>query len=67
MVLVVVVVAGGGGAHTAEIQSVAQHGVHPAEDVRVAAGGQGGGLRVRAVRPAGFVSLRGGETKLSGS
>lgn len=58
----------GCGAHTGEIQSVAQHGVHPAKDVRVAAGGQGRGLRVRALRPAGVVSLqeetRGEEEKL---
>lgn len=47
----------GCGAHTGEIQSVAQHGVHPAEDVRVAAGGQGRRLGVLAVRPAGVVSL----------
>lgn len=31
----------GCGAHTGEVQGVAQHGVHPAEDIRVAAGGQG--------------------------
>lgn len=46
------------GAHTGEVQSVAQHGVHPAEDVRVAAGRQGRRLGVRAVRPAGIVSLQ---------
>jgi len=47
------------GAHTGEIQSVAQHGVHPAEDVCVAAGGQGWRLGVRGLGPAGIVSLQG--------
>lgn len=31
----------GCGAHTGEVQGVAQHGVHPAENIGVAAGGQG--------------------------
>lgn len=53
------------GAHTGEIQSVAQHGVHPAEDVRVAAGGQGRGVGVRAVRPAGIVSLQQEKKKIN--
>lgn len=48
----------GCGAHTGEIQGVAQHGVHPAEDVRVAAGRQGRRFGVRAFRPAGIVSLQ---------
>lgn len=48
----------GCGAHTGKIQGVAQHGVHPAEDVRVATGGQGRRLGVWALRPAGIVSLR---------
>lgn len=48
----------GGVAHTGEIQSVAQDGVHPAEDVCVATGGQGRRLGVRAARPAGVVSLQ---------
>lgn len=52
------------GAHTGEIQSVAQHGVHRAEDVGVAAGGQGRRLGVRAVRHAGIVSLQEGEHKV---
>lgn len=50
--------AAGCGTHTGEIQGVAQHGVHPAEDVRVAAGGQGRRVGVRAFRPAGIVSLQ---------
>lgn len=48
----------GCGAHAGEIQGVAQHRVHPAEDVRVAAGGQGRRFAVRAFRPAGIVSLQ---------
>lgn len=44
-------------AHTGEVQSVAQDGVHPAEDVRVTAGGQGRRLGVRAAWLAGVVSL----------
>lgn len=58
----------GCGAHPGEVQRVAQHGVHPAEDVGVAAGGQGRRLGVRALRPAGIVSLpeaTGGEFKLN--
>lgn len=48
----------GCGAHTGEVQRVAQHGVHPAEDVRVAAGGEGRRIGVGALRPAGVVSLQ---------
>lgn len=48
----------GCGAHTGEVQRVAQHGVHSAEDVRVAAGGEGRRLGVGAVQPAGVVSLQ---------
>lgn len=47
----------GCGAHAGEVQSVAQHGVHPAEDVCVAAGGQSRGVGVRALGPAGIISL----------
>lgn len=46
------------GAHPGEIQSIAQHCVHPAEDVCVAASGQSWRVGVRALRPAGVVSLR---------
>lgn len=48
----------GCGTHAGEVQRVAQHGVHPAEDVRVAAGGEGRRLDVGGVQPAGVVSLR---------
>lgn len=48
----------GCGAHTGEVQRVAQHGVHPTEDVRVAAGGEGWRLGVEALQPAGVVSLQ---------
>lgn len=47
----------GCGAHPGEVQGVAQHGVHPAEDVRVAAGRQGRRVAVRALGPAGVASL----------
>lgn len=49
----------GCGTHAGEVQRVAQHGVHPAEDVRVAAGGEGRRLDVGVLQPAGLVSLRG--------
>lgn len=48
----------GCGAHTRKIQGVAQHGVHLAEDARVDAGGQGRIVGVRALQPAGIVSLQ---------
>lgn len=47
----------GSGAHAGQIQSVAQHGVHPAEDVRVATRRQGRRVRVGTGRPTGVVSL----------
>lgn len=53
----------GCGTHAGEVQRVAQHGVHPAEDVGVAAGGEGRRLDVGVVQPAGVVSLRRGDKK----
>lgn len=50
----------GCGTHAGEVQGVAQHGVHPAEDVRVAAGGEGRRLQLGVLQPAGVVSLRKG-------
>lgn len=52
----------GCGTHAGEVQRVAQHGVHPAEDVRVAAGGEGRRLDVGVLQPARVVSLREGKT-----
>lgn len=51
----------GCGTHAGEVQRVAQHGVHPAEDVRVAAGGEGRRLEVGVLQPTGVGSLRGEE------
>lgn len=48
----------GCGTHAGEVQRVAQHGVHPAEDVRVAAGREGRRLDVGVLQPAVVVSLR---------